>query len=145
MKLRRQTRNHLLPKICNNQEFYDSNAAVFNGNKTNGLQRTLHKTLTAMNAESTADLECVKSVQQYLCYYYFPLCKRQTGEIMPVCDDSCNLLFSNDNCFALMIVTSQKLSIHNITAPDDSCLSTHRLFVNASLSDNCIESEFYMI
>ena len=131
----------LLPVSCNNMGFYDNEDAVYNGSRINRLPRVLDniKSLT----ESANNPECAETVQYYLCHYYFPRCNLTTGEIIPVCDSSCELLFDNDNCNELFTIASQELRRSNIPIPDESCLRTHRLFNNRPPpeSDKCTEIE----
>lgn len=136
VKLKRQP--NLLHRSCNNGEFYDSDDSVLNGNRINNLLKAFDNIFNTLNTEYANNSECVKSVQQYLCYYYFLLCNKENGEIVPVCNNSCRLLFNNDDCFDLMTIASQELRIHNIIAPDETCSSTHRSFINQpQVSDNC--------
>ena len=137
--LRRQRR--LLPQFCNNVEFYDSNDAVFNGSKISELLNALDSTHNILNTEFAGNSECLKSVEQYLCYYYFVLCDTTTGQIMPVCEDTCHLLFDNDDCLDALIVASKQLKLRNIPPPDESCSRTHRHFVNSPPESNCVEIE----
>ena len=129
----------VLPRSCNNREFYSGDDAVFNGNQIRRLGRALDMTFNTLNAET--DSECVESVQQYLCYYYFPLCDVTTGGINPVCDSSCESLFENDDCSGVLMLASQELRTHNIPTPNELCTRTHQSFVNTTISDECIEIE----
>ena len=146
MKLRKQTKDssRLLPFSCNNIRFYNSDATIFNGSIIDGLFRAIDNTFTTLNTEYS-DFECVESVQRYLCYYYFPLCNATSnvtaGEIIPTCDDSCQLFFDNDECIDIGMRAAKVFGSHNISAPFTSCVKTHRSFdVNPpSVSDSCIE------
>ena len=93
----------------------------------------------------TSNSECVESVQQYLCYYYFPPCNIQTGQIYPVCDSSCRVLFNHDNCLSLIAIGYQEFMLHNISErflPNESCSSTYRPYANpVSVSSECEEIE----
>ena len=128
---------------CNSLRFYDISDGVFNESRINNLQRVLDRViLNTINARSVDDPECTESVQQYLCHYYFPRCNLTTGEIIPVCNSNCELLFNNDNCRDLFMLASQELRRINLPHPDESCLRTHRLFNNPpSVSDTCTEIE----
>ena len=141
MRLRRQTQPpvRLLPMSCNNVSFYDNDDAVFNGSRINLLPRVLD--MIKRRIESSSNPECAESVQQYLCHYYFPRCNLTTGEIIPVCDSSCELLFNNDSCRGLFTIASQELGRSNIPIPNDTCLRTYRSFNirPPSVSDECTE------
>ena len=143
VRLRRQNQPpvRLLPMSCNNLRFYDNDDAVFNGSRINLLPKVLDRINN--RTESADNPECAESLQQYLCHYYFPLCNLTTGEIIPVCDNSCELLMENDNCNDLFTIASQELGSSNISIPDTTCLRTHRMFNNRppSVSDKCSEIE----
>lgn len=143
MRIRRQGQgpNRLLPRSCNNVEFYDNDDAVFNGSQNNRLRRALDTTFDTLNAESASNSECVEPVQQYLCHYYFPLCNMTTGEVIPVCNNTCKLLFDNNDCSDLLILASQELSTHNVPVPDQSCSRTHQPFIMnpPSISHKCTD------
>ena len=97
----------------------------------------------ALTTEPASNFECVESVQRYLCYYYFPSCNFETGEIFPVCDESCDLLFDNDDCLGLIMLAYQEFMLNEISIfPDESCSPTHRPYANTPLvSDDCEELE----
>ena len=94
-----------------------------------------------LDTEPVSNSQCVESVQRCLCYYYFPSCNIETGEINPVCDDSCNLLFNNDDCLSLITLAYQELMLYDISDfPDESCSQTYRPYRNpVSVSDDCEE------
>lgn len=128
----------LLPTSCN--EFYDSKDSIFNGSRIRGIKLALDNTFDALNVGSADGSECMKSVQQYFCYYYFPLCKFTAGELIPVCDNSCNMLFNNNDCSNLLMHASRELMRHRrgIPLPDTSCSRTNRRFnPHPSVSVNC--------
>ena len=132
----------LLPRSCRNADFYHSDDAVFNGSKINDLSRTLDNIYNTLTMEYADNSECVESVQRYLCYYYFILCDITNGEIIPVCEDTCLMLFDNDDCSELLTVAYEELESHTIPAPDESCSQTHRSFVTSpTKSNDCVEIE----
>ena len=138
--LRRQAR--LLPQSCRNVEFYDGDDAVFNGSKINDLKRALDNIYNTLTTEYADHSECVESVLKYLCYYYYVMCDVTSDEIMPVCDETCHLLFDNDDCSELLMVASEELELYNIPAPHQSCSQTHRSFVmSPTESHDCVEIE----
>ena len=111
---------------CDSLRFYDISDGVFNESRIDNLQRVLDRVINnTINAGSVDDPECTESVQQYLCHYYFPRCNLTTGEIIPVCNSNCELLFNNDNCRDLFMLASQELRRNNLPLPDESCLRTH--------------------
>ena len=105
------------------------------------LRRALNIVFDTFDTEPANNSECVESVQQYLCYYYFPSCNFETGEINPVCDDSCDSLFDNDDCLSLIMLAYQQFMLHEISViPDESCSQTYRPYANpVSVSDDCEE------
>ena len=132
-----------VPMACNDLRFYDRNDAVFNKSRIDNLRRVLDRIISqTINAEFVDDPECAETVQRYLCHYYYPRCNIATGEIIPVCDSSCELLFENDNCNDLFMLASQELRRNSLPIPDESCLTTHRSFNNPPpVSNECTEIE----
>lgn len=135
-----QTR--LIPRSCRNVEFYDNDDAVFNGSRINELPRALDNIYNTLTTEYADHSECVESVQKYLCYYYYVLCDETSNEIMPVCEETCHLLFDNDGCSELLVIASEELELCNISAPHESCSQTYRSFISSPTeSHDCVEIE----
>ena len=90
-----------------------------------------------------SDTLCVQSVQQYLCYYYYPLCDPTNGDIISVCGDSCNSLFASETvCYDLLMRASEEIRLNSIPVPDNSCSRTHRIFTDPpAVSNNCAKIE----
>jgi len=85
---------------------------------------------------------CLDLMEQYLCYYYFPLCNVMTGEIIPVCSSSCALLRNNEDCSDLLEIANEEFEQDNISPPGDMCILTYRNFVNTPrISTNCTSIE----
>ena len=139
----RPTQGNGVPEFCADLGFYDSNDGYFNGSEIRFLQRALSDTFVTFTSNPYNDSECVEPVQLYLCYYYFPLCDISTSEIIPVCDESCDFLFDNDDCLDLMTIAYQEFALYDLPPlPDESCFPTYRNFARpASLSDICAEIE----
>ena len=136
----------ILPMSCNNMGFYDNDDAVFNGGRINALPRVLDTIIfDIINPESTNNSQCSESVQRYLCHYYFPRCDLTTGQVIAVCNTSCESLYSNDDCDVLLMLALEELRSNSIPhIPDESCETTHRSYTNPpSLSDECTEIEGY--
>ena len=119
------------------------NDGIFSGTRINGLERVLGILFnTSLNAESANASDCAEAVQRYLCYYYFPVCNMTTNEIVPVCTDTCELLYLNDDCLGLLVNASVDLMRESVPVPDDSCTQTSRSFSNVPMiSNNCTAIE----
>ena len=126
--------------------FYSSKDGYVNGSEISGLQTAL-QTINNM-FQDDIDNPCVPLMLQYLCHYYFPVCKLTTGEIIPVCRNSCALLENNKNCSELRKIANSELEVKNIVLPSDSCLQTYHSYANYSvLSEDCllIEGQFAVL
>ena len=85
---------------------------------------------------------CVDLMENFLCHYYFPPCNLVTGEITPVCSDSCALLANNENCSMLRKTVDMQLNGNGITPINDTCTMTYRHFDNPPrVASNCTSIE----
>ena len=136
MSLHNHTR---LPEMCTIH--YDDGYGYFNGSLISGLQNSFRR-IDRMFQRVSDSNQCVELMTIYLCYYYFPPCNQTTGEIIPVCSRSCALTLNNENCSALRRIITDILEQDNIVSPGDSCLQTHRSFVNPpQVSEDCLSIE----
>ena len=112
------------------------------------IQQALNDALLVVSSNTSYNLSpCVTLVENYLCYYYFPRCIMRNNKILPVCRDSCNLLFNNEECSSLLQNALSVVIDHNITLlPDNnSCAMTYRSFTDSdqpiNVSEECLEIE----
>ena len=137
------TQGNGVPEFCADLGLYNGDDGYFNGSEILFLWTALNDIFDMLNSNPRNDSDCVEPVQLYLCYYYFPVCDISTGEIFPACDESCDLLFNNNDCLDLMIIAYQEFRLYGLPPlPDESCFPTYRYFNrSASLSDTCTEIE----
>ena len=134
-----------VPRSC--ARFYDDNSAHYNGSTIYGgiIARDLDNLLSdGTSMTSTHDVQdlCAELIHNYFCYYYYPLCDIETGEIIPVCTESCNLLYNSDVCSDLLISALSMLRRGRYPVPDedDVCERGFLPFPNTSdpsLVDYC--------
>ena len=123
------------PRTCNDLEFYGSGVAVFNGRPIKNLPKTLDDIHRNLDTRLASGSKCAKAVQQYLCYYYYPLCDLDTNEIIPVCYSTCDNLVNNDECSELLMLASKSLDINS---RPNNCSRAHRPFNKPpAVSNNC--------
>ena len=128
-----------LPEMCTT--YYVDGNGYFSGGTLNGLQRAFQRISDMFQNVSDIN-QYVELMTSYLCHYYFPSCDQMTGEIIPVCGNSCTLTLNIEDCSALREIVNYELEQDNITLIGDSCSKTHRSFVNPfSLSENCLSIE----
>ena len=131
--------NTRLPEICT--VYYDDGDGYFDGSSISGLQNSFQRIDNMFQRVSDSN-QCVELMKSYLCHYYFPSCDQTTGEIVPVCRRSCALTLNNEDCSALRRIVTDILEQENVLSPGDSCLQTHRSFVNPPLvSEDCLAIE----
>ena len=127
-----------LPDFC--QQYY-TNASFWLGasNDTlrNGLESVKINVLTNVSDEQFLDM-----IERHLCYYYYPLCDPQTGDIKALCSGSCNKLNDNQDYSTLLSEVANEIVSRGIEPPDDKCLKTfHDESENTSISSFCIRTE----
>ena len=125
--------NLIIPKPC--ETLYSalglSDVMYFKEDTIPGLRKVLNDTYTFLpyhfNASSYLD-DCSLLIGNYLCAYYFPLCREDRNQIYEACSSSCNILFNNEECSNLFKDTINFIAEQNITIlPDtDSCATTYR-------------------
>jgi len=129
-----------IPRFC--CRFYSASDGYFNGSVISGLQMALNRVNNTFQSDSNNLNPCLDLMEQYLCYYYFPLCNVTTGEIIPVCSSSCALLRNNEDCSHLLKITNEEIEWDNVSLPGDMCTQTYRNYANApQISTNCISIE----
>ena len=128
-----------LPGFC--RRYYDDSEHL-NGNIESDLQAQILIEINGIFQNDSYSLNlCIELIENYLCYYYFPLCNQTTGEITPVCKSSCTLLVNNADCFELIKITNWKLSQSN-SLTIGNCLQTFRNYGSApAVSENCLSIE----
>ena len=98
-----------------------------------GLRKALNDTYNFLHYHlntSSHQYQCTELMGTYLCNYYFPFCRMDRNDIIPVCTSSCNLLHNNEECKNMLMYTLSYFAEQGITVlPDNnSCEMTHRLF-----------------
>jgi len=130
----------LLARSC--KIFYGNGISYYNGTFIANLWRALND--VEENVINNADDHltfCAELVQRYLCYHYYPLCDQTSGNIMPACRRSCNLMFNNNACSELLMNAFDIIEESNIIPPDDSCMTTVRSFPSPPRVASCIAIE----
>ena len=127
--------NSTIPKPC--EVFYSifeiPDVMYYEEEMIPGLRKALNDTYSFLpyhfNTSSYLN-QCTELIGNYLCNYYFPLCRTDRNEFFPVCSSSCNLLYNNEECSNLLMDTLSYLVEQNITVlPDNnSCERTHHPF-----------------
>ena len=129
-----------LPISC--VRYYSPGNGYFDGNEIIGLQMALSRISYAFHNESDDLNLCIELMEQYLCYYYFPLCNLTTGETTLVCSSSSALLVNNEDCSELRTIANRELEQDDIVPPDDVCIQTYSTDINTSvISGNCLSIE----
>ena len=137
-----------IPRSC--ESFYsgDTVVAFSDSGMPPDIVEALDDALLAihLNASDNNHNTCVQLIENYLCHYYFPICRMDDNAVIPVCSNSCNLLLNNQVCSKLLMDTLSYIAEKNITVlPDsDSCAVTHCYFSepnNAAVNDSCLGIE----
>jgi len=124
-----------LPEMC--AIYYDDGDGYFSGSTFSGLQNAFQRISNMVRSESDSN-QCVELMKNFLCHYYFPLCNQTTGEIIPVCNHSCTLTLTDEDCSALREIVKGELEQDNVTSPKESCSQAYRSFGNPlSVSKDC--------
>ena len=120
--------------------YYDRDDGFINGT----LRRMIRMTLDNIEANLTGS--CADMVQRYLCYFYWPRCDLTNGEVIPVCIDSCDSLFNNEECSSALTSAIETLQGNirdgSLGVPSESCdTTTRRLMESHVESEDCITIE----
>ena len=131
------------PTLCT--RYYDGSSdgldGYFSGSVINGLEMALSRSTDRFNSEHSLN-SCRDLTLNYICHFYFPSCNQATGEITPVCDQTCVLLTNNDDCYTLRGVVNEELERQNIASTGESCIQIYRSFVNPPpVSEYCLPIE----
>ena len=107
---------------------------------------TLRTVLESINIQFlsnvSADKQFLEMLERHLCYYYYPLCDPQTGDIITVCNRSCNKLNGNRDYSTLLSEVENEIISHGIEPPDKKCLKTfHDVSENIPVSPFCVRTE----
>ena len=110
--------------------YYSPGNGYFRGNEISGVHMDL--LLIRDTLDDEYDLHpCVDLMLNYLCHYYFPSCNLTTGEITPVCSNSCALLRLDQDCATLTTVVNEELEQEIILVDDaQSCSQTYYSYVD---------------
>ena len=65
---------------------------------------------------------CLDLMKRYLCYYYHPVCNKETGDLVQFCTSNCEVLNDNSSCSDLVINVTRELESVGQTFPDVECL-----------------------
>ena len=120
------------------ERFYGDGDHYFSGSPLSNFTQVFSRIQSAFIRQT--DNQCVDLMENYLCYYYFPLCNQENNEIIPVCSRSCVLLRNNQDCYDLKVIANEELERVNILPPDDTCSVNHRSYIDSeavTLSTSC--------
>lgn len=101
-----------------------------------GIRQALDNILNNITKIPDADESCVELIQRYFCDYYFPSCNPKAGDIIPVCNGSCNLMYHNEDCMNVLFSALDMLRKHRpqLPVPDNSD-ACERNFIRFNTSD----------
>ena len=117
--------------------YYDDGDGYFSESTLSGLQNAFQRISNMVRSVSDSN-QCVELMTNFLCHYYFPLCNQITGEIIPVCNHSCALTLTDEDCSSLREIVNGELEQDNVTSPKESCSQTYHSFSNpSSVSKDC--------
>jgi len=126
-----------LPRSC--MSYYGQDDGFINGT----FGRMVRQTLDDIEIELTG--ACTDMVQEYLCFFYWPLCNLTNGQVLPVCSDSCDSLFNNEECSSVLTIATEILEERvrdSIDMPSESCDTTTRELVGPyTESADCVTIE----
>lgn len=113
-----------------------------------GIKQALDNVLNNTSGTSEDHAPCVQLIRQYFCDFYFPKCSMDTGVVIPVCIQSCNLLFNNEECRRLLIqaidMMGQRVPVIRVTPSRSSCKRTYVPIVSTAeppVANSCISIE----
>ena len=135
-----------VPKSCatfyNNDDTYINESSMYNA-----IRRALDQLLNDSSNTSSIQESCQQLVHHYFCYYYFPLCNNDTGNIIPVCGESCNLMYNNEECFNVRLRALSMLRNFRFPVPADDDVCDKTFLPNntnnsvSPMENNCIRIE----
>jgi len=77
--------------------------------------------ISSLNTESP--FMCSNLIKHYLCYHYHPVCSIDTGDVIPLCTNNCELL-NRDLCSGLIRNVTKEMELIGMTFPNIECLTT---------------------
>jgi len=67
------------------------------------------------------DTLCFDLVQRHLCYHYYPVCDTDTGDVVPICSDNCDIINSEPNCADLLTIIRSDIEALGRVVPEMQC------------------------
>ena len=103
-----------IPTFC--EEVFDSNTLYH-------FQDSLDDSSILANISSLQiESPCLNLTIRYLCSVYYPVCNKETGDVVLLCNDNCELFKSDPVCSDLIINVTKELLSVGLKFPDIGCL-----------------------
>ena len=128
------------------ERFYGDGDHYFSGSPLNGFTQVFSRIHSAFLREHNN--QCIDLMENYLCYYYFPLCNPDNNEIIPVCSRSCVLLRNIGDCHHLRMIADGELANNSVDPPDNTCAVNYHSYVDSVaviLSESCYSIEGLLV
>ena len=104
-----------IPKFCEEVLHLDSNTLY----QDNLGDPAILENISSLEIQSP----CLSRTKRYFCYLYYPVCSNESGDVVPLCSNSCELLKSDDPvCSELIFNVSSELKEIGLEFPKIECL-----------------------
>ena len=105
-----------IPTFC--EEFFD------NDNTLHYYQDGLDDSVALLVNFSSLQIEsqCLNLTIRYLCSLYYPICNKDTGDVVSLCSDNCELFKTDPACSDLILDVTEELKSVGLEFPKTGCL-----------------------
>ncbi|XP_065909295.1 tyrosine-protein kinase Mer-like [Dysidea avara] len=87
---------------------------------------------------SSEDTPCFDLVRRHLCYHYYPVCNTDTGDVVPICSDNCDILNSEQSCVDLLTIVISDVEARGRVVPEMQC-SVVQASNNSQVTSQCLD------
>ena len=105
-----------IPTFC--EEVFDDNALYHYQDSLDDSSAILTN-ISSLQIQS----ECLNLTKRYLCSHYYPVCDMETGGVVFLCNDNCELFKSDPVCSDLILNVTTELKLLGLNFPKIKCLS----------------------
>ena len=84
------------------------------------------------------DSPCFDLLKRQLCYHYYPVCDQDTGNVVPVCSNTCDVLDRDQSCVELLEIVTSDIEAMGYTIPEMQC-SVVRFSNNTQVTSQCLD------
>lgn len=105
-----------IPTIC--EDFFDNNNIIYYYQDSLDDPAAILENISSLQIES----QCLNLTIHYLCSFYYPACNKETGDVVLLCSDNCELFKTDQVCSDLILDVTEELKSVGLKFPKIGCL-----------------------